>query len=976
MWIRMTRAHPHTVETAFNPELARQLRARHPRWREGNTVTAEQTGTVAGQTRKRPDIVIRHPGALPVIVETEFAPARSVEQEARGRLGAIIDGKPVEGVLAVRVPQELAHVDQGQLGAAITGSRFVYCLVASRDPTPLRYPVEGWLSGTIDQLADAIEAAALSETRLAAAAERLEAGVGNGAARLRSERTTRPDMFTAMAGLLHQEDSEQTTRMAVAMIANALVFQSAISGNHAIPSPEEMQDSVTGRVTKTGVHEVWRRILAINYWPIFAIAQDLLGTIPAAVAHPFLDDMVDLATELAGLGTASMHDLSGQMFQRLITDRKFLATFYTRPASATLLATLALARLDVDWGDASGVTALRIADFACGTGSLLGAAQQAVARQHRRGGGDDRTLHRALMERVLFAADIMPAATHLTASTLSSAHPGTVFGGTQIHTMPYGARPERTDIGALDLIVNEQQMSLFGDGAATQAAGDGEATGLAVLEHESCDLVIMNPPFTRPTNHESTEIPVPSFAGFATSGEEQRVMSDRLQDIQTHLKHQASRSHLPLPLPAGHGNAGLASNFIDLAHTKLRAGGQLALILPAAFVQGASWQPARDLLRQAYQDVLLIGIGTDGSTDRAFSADTGMAEVLVVASRRLTPTDTSPCRALAVTLRWRPDSRLEGSVLADCIELARAGTATAGHLTLGPDVRVGSYVRAGLEDACKAIGVNALTIVDTLIHLADGHLPLPRQRHPIALPLCRLGDLGDRGVVHRDINGADGRGPFAIQPIEAGTYPEWPALWNHDAKQECRLVVPPDTEGVVRPGCADRAQTLWDRTASHLHFSCDFRINSQPLAACLTERCCIGGRAWPNFRVTRADWELPLLLWANSTLGIMAFWWHGTRQQQGRSCISISRLPDLLTLDARALSAVQIEACEALFQRFRAETFLPANEACRDTTRQALDAALLVDVLGLEAGLLDNLAILREQWCREPSVHGGKATAP
>jgi len=126
----------------------------------------------------------------------------------------------------------------------------------------------------------------------------------------------------------------------------------------------------------------------------------------------------------------------------------------------------------------------------------------------------------------------------------------------------------------------------------------------------------------------------------------------------------------------------------------------------------------------------------------------------------------------------------------------------------------------------------------------------------------------------------------------------------------------------------------------------------------------------------RADWELPHLLWANSALGIMAFWWYGSCQQQGRSCVSISRLPDLLTLDARALSETQIEEYGRLFARFRAETFRPANEASRDTNRQALDAALLVDVLGLDAGLIDNLVILREQWCREPSVHGGKATAP
>ena len=34
------------------------------------------------------------------------------------------------------------------------------------------------------------------------------------------------------------------------------------------------------------------------------------------------------------------------------------------------------------------------------------------------------------------------------------------------------------------------------------------------------------------------------------------------------------------------GNAGLASNFMDLAHNKLRDGGVLALVIPFAFVHG------------------------------------------------------------------------------------------------------------------------------------------------------------------------------------------------------------------------------------------------------------------------------------------------------------------------------------------------------------------------------------------------------
>ena len=199
-------------------------------------------------------------------------------------------------------------------------------------------------------------------------------------------------------------------------------------------------------------------------------------------------------------------------------------------------------------------------------------------------------------------------------------------------------------------------------------------------------------------------------------------------------------------------------------------------------------------------------------------------------------------------------------------------------------------------------------------------------------------------------------------------------LWGHDAKRERSLVVPPDSEGEVRPGCDDRAVSVWNRVASRLHFNLDFRINSQSLTACLTPAKAIGGRAWPNFIPEQDEWTLPLVLWANTTLGLLSFWWVGTRQQQGRACLTITQLPRLTVLDPRSLSKEQLAQAEDIFERFKEKEFLPANEAYQDDARQALDRAVLVELLRLPEETLEPLAILRDQWCAEPSVHGGKKT--
>ena len=61
----------------------------------------------------------------------------------------------------------------------------------------------------------------------------------------------------------------------------------------------------------------------------------------------------ETAEQVTASGANVAHDLTGRIFQRLIADRKYLATFYTLPSSATLLARLAVAKMrNVDWSDA------------------------------------------------------------------------------------------------------------------------------------------------------------------------------------------------------------------------------------------------------------------------------------------------------------------------------------------------------------------------------------------------------------------------------------------------------------------------------------------------------------------------------------------------------------------------------------------------------------------------------------------------
>ena len=58
--------------------------------------------------------------------------------------------------------------------------------------------------------------------------------------------------------------------------------------------------------------------------------------------------------------------------------------------------------------------------------------------------------------------------------------------------------------------------------------------------------------------------------------------------------------------------------------------------------------------------------------------------------------------------------------------------------------------------------------------------------------------------------------------------------------------------------------------------------------------------------------------------------WIGTRQPKGRAVLAISRLPALPALDPRSLTTAQLDHADEIFEHFRNQDMLSANEDWRD----------------------------------------------
>ena len=74
---------PRQTEPNANNALGSLLQAMLPR----SQVWSENTQAISGQPGLRPDIIVSAPGRSPVVVEAEYLPARTVEPEAKSRLG-------------------------------------------------------------------------------------------------------------------------------------------------------------------------------------------------------------------------------------------------------------------------------------------------------------------------------------------------------------------------------------------------------------------------------------------------------------------------------------------------------------------------------------------------------------------------------------------------------------------------------------------------------------------------------------------------------------------------------------------------------------------------------------------------------------------------------------------------------------------------------------------------------------------------
>ena len=958
---------PNRRETTITNELVNILRY----MRHGWELETEVNAFIKGNSEL--DAIVIERGREPVGIEAKYATttnAKNLIQQAETRLVLELEteyhvvGKTLNNVMAILYPDRFKTMPGADINSQLRAADDLqYKLVNTVGDTVAHFPENGWAKGTVGDIANALHIGAMPNSHLEAAAEEMEKSINTAAYLLEDAIVDHPAIGKKIETILHQEvfskaedntaekPNIQTLRMAALIITDAFVFQSSLAGKTEMESVRSLRQLLP-IIDYADVIEDWNTILKVNYRPIFEDARNLVEALATddRLVKYILKRLCEAAKDLVDTGIAQIHELAGIVFQKLITDRKYVKANYTLPESAVLLSTLVMPELPKG-------PLPKVADFACGTGALLNGVYQRILSLYEQSGGNGRDIHQRMLEKHIGGVDIMPNATHLTAAALASSYADMKLGGTRILTAPYG-KLDNGDyaVGSLELLDN---IKLFNPEAKQIGGKENRIVDLQKeFPYETFDIVIQNPPFTKPgADPAGIDGAKSPFQGTDRPQEYTKIM-------QTILNKKVT--------PVADGKAGLSSYFIELAHRMLKSKGTMGFILPATVLASPTSQKLRDMWATEYRDVIVITIAEAKDCDCAFSADTEMAECIIVATKGK---GDNTGRGKFVCLNQRPKSLLEALEITNRIIRSNGTYRLEDMQSGGNAIKVGEEILGYMLDCPLPLGegwvavrVKSMVVLQSAQRLKIGRLELPLQalqETVTELPICQVGDIATLGL-------AEVRGVFrkveGFRPNEDG----YACLWNAKSEVQRSMLVLPDSRAIPVPNAEAKVQKRIDRN-SRTHYNMFMRFTSNSVIALFTDEPTIGPTSVTNVAFENPQHEIPWTLWCNSTLGFFCHWLHSGKQTAGRGKLRLTTLRTLPTLDVRSLSKEALENAEKVFERLKYERMLPFNECDHDPVREELDRCLLTEVLGITSdNVLESMQTLREMLCAEPSIHGGK----
>jgi len=740
-------------------------------------------------------------------------------------------------------------------------------------------------------------------------------------------------------------------RVASLTLANAMLFQEIISQreDHVRPLRKTIESlDILGEFNRQ-----WKYIENnIDFAPIFRVAREILLALPSSPeTDKALRRLAESAIKISRNRAALRHDLMGRIFHRLLADAKFFGAFYTKIPAATLLLKLAISENNwaaVKWTDPDSIGQLRIADLACGTGTLLKAAMAAVVDRHieeaissgERAHPDK--VHRNLVENGLWGFDVLSSAVHLAASAIAMHDPRVTVRNMHLYALPLGGSSRR--LGSIDFAKGKTlhvQKTLIG-----ASIGPEEAITKKKMTTRlpSLHICTMNPPFTRSVYGNLL------FGGVSEA--ERGELQERLREVLDESELEANIT------------SGLGSVFVAIADSMMAEDGVLALVLPKAVLTGVTWAPTR-LIFQKYH--LQYVICSHEPNNWNFSESTKLSEALLVLAKGEID-ESIPTKF--INLWSQPKSSVEALAVVREVQRKTPAdlTATTGTCEIRTNgKKFGELAKLSLRELGSVSWALPVAFAQTDLcraayYLSQGQIFLPRLGRVGTLKTVKLSSVTTLGPDGRDIY--DG---FSL----TNTPTSYPAFWGYDAEMLSQLTqtsnqyLNPLTEPLPGRHLRD-ANLLWGRSGT-LMLPKELRLTTSRVVGVVLPAPALSNVWWPTRwlsedAVQRTAMERRLALWFNSTLGLFTMLMQ--RQETEGAWVKFPKAwyEPLRILDLNSLDRSQIDALDDLWTQIQNRDLLPFPQMSSDETRKIIDDAFS-KILGIPA--LDQLRILLS---REPII--------
>jgi hypothetical protein len=686
-------------------------------------------------------------------------------------------------------------------------------------------------------------------------------------------------------------------RIATFILFDAAVYHEGLTGT--IINLRSLRKATSP--IQTFLTQQWNLILRENYEPVFGLASEVLDAFPTSPdTESILREIIDAAINVVASGVLLRHDFMGRVYHRLLlhTTAHYYATYYTSIPAAWLLANLALKTPHPSWDFSSldAISRFRFIDPACGSGTLLSAAYMATKDLYilsRPASLDLDALHKLLVEQVVHGWDILDYASHLTLTTLSLHSNRVRVRDSNVLTLPAGVDQNGVHLGSLDVL--SQTRAIPGKGFTTPAAQHGMegSRERQIVPHEEFgkyDLVIMNPPFSRSAK------PNTKF-GYSSP------------DVRKQMAH-ALRTLTEEMGVTGIGHAGLGAYFMLLALRLTKPDGRIAVVIPRAMLSGVSWRRVRRDYLQNCEIEYIVSNYDPGSPDEGiegwnWSENTDLGEVLVVA--RKTAVRNRDRFVVYVNLWRKPKNEVEALLVSH--QTVRARASLTDGLDQGqwrPISLRGQTVGCAYRVAHDLLDRNWLT---SCVFADPSVNALVLECLKPTMPCVPLRAI----TTHLGVDIKQVKDHFA-QSDRRTTYP---IVWGHQATMNTIRLAEQNVGWGRAKGKASAA--LHQNKASNLLIAERPHLSTEALLAMLAPTAVLTTAFW-EVRPSRQKYALPILLWMNSTYGILQYLACATSSMGDIFKMKKDQIQDMPVVDPQRL---HLQGCRTVYRGVEHQVFLP-----------------------------------------------------